>query len=532
MMSSASKYEILSDSFGITSADAKGIFTVGMSVTAVPPIVEFTVSGLKPGLLASINDQEQFTIRVYGETIFTAHLLSADLRREGPATITRLAFEDWSQYLLKKTKITKVYNDQTLQQIVQDVVTMSGVNDSVVGGSDVQIEEIVFYQKSAHAILSDLASEFEYLSFVSGGTVVFDNATPYSSRLTPHTVRDSHLISAQNVRIGGSANGIDVMFRMHPSIRAGDEILFTTGQRYIVHTIIHTTPDEVLYFSNALLVPTNATIPVLKRYNYDRQSNFANKILRLLDRKLEDNRPYIVGEMNQYDGEMHTIKAKYGQENFPSQRRSNEIAVTGTNEVQNRPILTQSAIGQGGWIVPCYVGERVVFMRLDDKDLVVLGKLFMKNADLPPHEPGDTIRHIPITEPNVEWDGANAFTDLIDKDGKFVMKSTSFKIQIGTSFVTLSRPDPEDAGKLLIDFGGGDSLEYDGSGKWVINATGDVYIAGESGAKRVALEDHTHPMQNHTHQYNPGPSPLAPTGPPSPADTGGPSSISSQTKVK
>ena len=100
------------------------------------------------------------------------------------------------------------------------------------------------------------------------------------------------------------------------------------------------------------------------------------------------------------------------------------------------------------------------------------------------------------------------------ESGDEIKQSKSLKIQIGNSFLTITKPSATSDGDLVIEFSNGDKLTRIGS-EWVINASSiKIGLGATLGAARLTDTTLIHTqlmawLNTHTH-------PTAAVGPPSP----------------
>lgn len=395
----------------------------------------------------NINNNDSYSIELYGNNTLNGVVYDVQQSEREGTTFTKITFNEYVKHKLTETRINVVLSNVSLKTVVKNIIQLAGIpyNSNTVGGSSTVVTEISLSGKSADDCLEELSDKYNYLYFVKNGTVVFKNTSPYSATSTTSYISPDRILSRNKVK-SGENYAVYLRLKLQVHVSAGDTITIRqSSESFLAHTVIHKQESKVIT-TEVYLVDTSLSPTVLKGMYFHQASAVYDGIKQTIKGEIAKSTAFEIGKISRYTGSDFRVNSNVGQEDVEGKRKSVDIDISGSQEVTDRPVLVPIAINKGGFIIPAYIGERNVFFRFDDQDTIIGGKLYGSGTELPPNEPGDYSRFLPITETNTQWDELEANVLVIDKDGNEMRRV--FSLFIDATTTALARPTAVPAGEI------------------------------------------------------------------------------------
>lgn len=400
--------------FSITQAGLKLVsgvnadFTIFETITSVPPVFEFKVLNAAPDLSFKTVNTEVYSINyippgviTVEKNIMNAYINSAEYDAGPPDTTLTFYFERAEYRALKTTHITKSWEGEsvTLSSVLDEICGEAGLNATVLVKEDSIIKNLQFDDFTAIQCIDYLADRYGLIYFYQlNRIVIYDDLE--SLFAGGYTLLTDDILNTKDYKQFNANNGIIenakwVRILFNPTYKPGTLITSKTDAVsgvFRLHTIIHRIIGK-LFYTDLLLIPTNANIETLKFINTSIMNDVFYKLTNDLRREIKKEMELKVGKVVNYRSQDHLVDlAIVDASPFPSVEGEPPEDAT---PVTKKQILTQIAGDGYGLICPSYPNERVLIARLNDHDYVVLGKVFDASMSKPNHSQGEYVLWLP-----------------------------------------------------------------------------------------------------------------------------------------
>jgi len=458
---------------GGTEDVTKGVganFEIVFSMGKIPPISHFEVRDIVGAVVGDFVDAE-YVIEIGTLRVMDAYLKSMVFSKPKPSTLLKLAFEPQSYRRLRETYITSFWQDQTIAEIVNAIIGEADVSARTVIGTDL-ISSLQFDRVSALDCLLYIVDKYDYVFFLNKGEVVFVNdwgqyGIPSGKSFGSVLGSDIRGIRFIKDRVNGELiSGYWIRVDLTPDIQPGEMFTILSDEinlpTLLAHTIVHKAIADDVY-TEILATQIDLEPNQVNNLNTGLFNDFLTQMSNLITKRVEMGRGMIVANAEVYDYTSNKVDAVFGYTRGGPDSSSTPDPtlnlITESNpdgaKATKIPILCGTALDQYGRVKPVYPGERLLVARINNNDMVVLGKIYTKDLNLPPLEENDDAEFIPAGGS----DSGKARIHIIDKDGNEILHAKSLVIRIGDDYLTLSRPEKAGAG-LEIEVGDETEIVY------------------------------------------------------------------------
>jgi len=388
---------------------------------------------------------------------------------------------DLNIYKLKSTPINLSFNaSKDVMTIIKSICNVAAVPVSILSKRTyVMLENYTVSTMNAYDATKELIDRVEYsatskngqmyfqkklVSIITEGVVITDKVTMEFTRIQGSTSSGDNAVSGYRF-FGVGLPSISPLAAM--SVAKSADGIFGN---FMVSTVVHNYSTKEGYFCHGTIVPINIDRGQALVSSTPTATTVVHHISNMIENSFVNRRTIDTGEVEQAFTSNRFITNSYGM-------RAEEIQGTVSPSVEadvgkdnvflvRKPLMSPFAGDGFGLVVPVYKGMRSVigFNRFNSQDANVLGFLWKKGWTVPDHDEGDYMLH-----------HKNHSKYIMKEDGSVIHQVKSMLIQVGTNYLTISKPTAAGVGEFKIQFDTNKEIIFDGT-DIIINTTGTVKI--------------------------------------------------------